>query len=283
MELVHVMDARQEVKSIKKALRVLTFLNAKGDSTVTEVARAIEVPRTTAYRLLETLASELYVEKQPHSDIYRLTSRVQTLSAGFGEEDLVIEVAKPLIAAFGATMQLPTALATPRGRDMVVRIATDFDAPIVIDRFVVGFTIPILRAPTGFCYLAHCDQFTKERIFTLSREQGIDAIQNGLDIDRFDYLLDRIRAEGFCDVRFREFREGGVAIPLVISDRVFGGIVMRYLKSAVKPQHVEREFAPRLRALGKDISEAFKARIRTEDALRRGDMSWPLGNAYAIA
>jgi IclR family mhp operon transcriptional activator len=250
---------------------------------VTDVARAIDVPRTTAYRLLETLAAEQYVEKQPHSDIYRLTSRVQALSAGFGEEDLVIEVAKPLIAAFGANMGLPTALATPRDHEMVVRIATDYDAPIVIDRFVVGFTIPILRAPTGFCYLAHCDQFTKERILSLSRDQGIHAVQDGLEVDRLDYLLDRIRAEGFCDVRFREFREGGVAIPLVISDRVVGGIVMRYLKSAIKPQHVEREFAPKLRALGEDISDAFRARVRTEDALRRREWSSPPEQAFAIA
>ena len=33
-----VMYERQEVKSLKKALRALTFLNCHGESTVTEVA-----------------------------------------------------------------------------------------------------------------------------------------------------------------------------------------------------------------------------------------------------
>ena len=62
------MDSRQEIKSLKKALRALTFMNQKGDATVTDVARAVGIPRTTAHRVLATLACESYVEKQPASD-----------------------------------------------------------------------------------------------------------------------------------------------------------------------------------------------------------------------
>lgn len=276
------MDESQEVKSLKKALRILTFMNVRGESTVTQVSKSIAVPRTTAYRLLETLASEGYVERQPHSDIYRLTSQVQKLSSGFGDDELVIEVAKPLIAAFGAAMRLPTALATPRGSDMVVRIATDHDAPIVIDRFVIGFAVPMLRAPTGFCYLAHCDEFTKEKVLALSRERGLEPSEMGFNSEHFDYLLGRIRSEGFYDMRFREYREAGVAIPLIISDRVFGGIVVRYVKSAVKPQHVEREFAPRLQALGEEIADAVRARMRAQvNYVNKGAVSQD--STYAIA
>ena len=277
------MDTRQEVKSLKKALRVLTFMNTTGESTVTQVAKSIEVPRTTAYRLLETLASEGYVERQPHSDIYRLTSLVQKLSAGFGEDDLVIEVAKPLIARFGAAIRLPIALATPRGSDMMVRIATDHDAPIVIDRFVIGFAVPMLRAPTGFCYLAHCDEFAKQKALALSRERGIGPDQMGFDLEHFEYLLGRIREEGFYDMRFREYREAGVAIPLIISDRVFGGLVMRYVKSAVKPQHVEREFAPRLRELGEEIAAAFTARRRDRERSVGVTQDRSIEHAFTIA
>ena len=82
------MDSRQEIKSLKKALRALTFMNQKGDATVTDVARAVGIPRTTAHRVLATLASEGYVEKQPPSDYYRITSRVQKLAQGFIFEDI---------------------------------------------------------------------------------------------------------------------------------------------------------------------------------------------------
>ena len=90
------MDSRQEIKSLKKALRALTFMNQKGDATVTDVARAVGIPRTTAHRVLATLASEGYVEKQPPSDYYRITSRVQKLAAGFQVEQQLLEVAKSL-------------------------------------------------------------------------------------------------------------------------------------------------------------------------------------------
>lgn len=270
------MDERQEVKSLKKALRILTFLNTSGESTVTSVAHAVNVPRTTAYRILETLGAEGYVERQSHSDIYRLTSLVQKLSAGFGDDDLLIEVAKPLIVNFGAAMRFPVSLATPRGKDMVVRIATDFDAPMVIDRFVIGFSVPMLRAPTGLCYLAHCDEFARERVIAQSKEAGIDLGSLGYEGSHLSYLLERIRSDGYFDMRFREYREAGVAIPLIISERVFGGVVMRYVKSAYKPQHVEREFVPKLLALGEEIAAAFKARVNREVQAGDGEIADPV-------
>ena len=39
------MDDRQEVKSLKKALRVLKVMNQKGDATVSDIAAEIGVPR----------------------------------------------------------------------------------------------------------------------------------------------------------------------------------------------------------------------------------------------
>ena len=42
-----IMDHRQEVKSLKKALRALVILNQRGEATVTDVAQAVGVPRPT--------------------------------------------------------------------------------------------------------------------------------------------------------------------------------------------------------------------------------------------
>ncbi len=246
---------------MKKALRALTFLNCNGESTVTEVACAIGVPRTTAYRLLETLASEGYVEKQPHSHIYRLTSLVQKLSSGFGDSDLVVEVAKPRVNRVGEAVRWPLALATPQGCEMVVRVATDHDTPLAIDRYYIGFRTPMLHAPSGLCYLAFCDEDKRASILEMAR--GADPMAQARyerDFD-LDYMLDQIRVQGFCHRRFAQYREGGLAVPLFADGRVVGGIVMRYTKSTMKAAQLEERYVPIVRELAADISRAYDRRL----------------------
>jgi IclR family mhp operon transcriptional activator len=257
------MDERQEVKSLKKALRALTFLNFNAEATVTEVASAIGVPRATSYRLLETLAAEGYVEKQEHSNIYRLTSLVQTLSSGFGDSALLIEVAKPLVTQVGQEVRWPMALATPVGSDMMARIVTDHDTPLAIDRYAIGFRVPMLHAPAGLCYLANCDESVRDSILEAAKqsEKTIGSLRNtdvGLEI-----YLDRIREQGFCHIRFAQYTEGGLAVPLMAGGRAVGGVVLRYVKSIFKAAQFEESFVPVLQKLAKDIAEAYDERSRS--------------------
>jgi IclR family mhp operon transcriptional activator len=256
-----IMHERQEVKSLKKALRALTFLNCNGESTVTEVAVAIGVPRTTSYRLLETLASEGYVEKQRHSNIYRLTSLVQKLSSGFGDSDLVVEVAKPRVIRVGEVVRWPLALATPQGCDMIVRVATDHDTPLAIDRYSIGFRTPMLHAPSGLCYLAFCDDDKRASILELARrDDPCSETRPERDLN-LGYMLDQIRDQGFCHRRFAQYREAGLAVPLIADGRVVGGIVMRYTKSTMKAAQLEERYVPIMRALAADISAAYDRRL----------------------
>ncbi len=255
------MDERQEIKSLKKALRALGFLNSHGESTVTEVATGIGVPRTTAFRLLETLACDGFIQKQEHSNLYRLTSKVLGLSSGFGDADLIVEVAKPLIQEMGQKIGWPLALATPRGQNMVVRIVTDYDTTLAIDRYAIGFTTPMLHAPSGLCYLAFSDDDVRDPIVKIARSAAVvpEILQNGGDY--FEYTLQQIRARGFSHIRFMEYREGGLAVPLVVGGRVVGGLVMRYIKSTLKTEQLESVYFPTLRQLTADISAAYEARI----------------------
>jgi IclR family mhp operon transcriptional activator len=216
--------------------------------------------------LLETLASEGYVEKQPHSHIYRLTSLVQKLSAGFGNADLVVEVAKPRINRLGRDLRWPFALATPQGCEMVVRVATDHDTPLAIDRYFIGFRTPMLHAPAGLCYLAFCEDDKRASIIdTARRADAAVGVNRDSDLD-IEYTLEMIRRQGFCHRRFAQYREGGLAVPLFADGRVVGGIVMRYTKSAMKAAQLEERYVPIVIKLADDISAAYDRRLKQDIA-----------------
>jgi IclR family mhp operon transcriptional activator len=274
------MDARHEVKSLKKALKALTFMNQRGDATVSDVAKAIGVPRPTSYRILETLASEGYVEKQEHSVFYRITSRVQGLAVGFQDEELLLEVSKPLIVELGRELGWPVTLLTPRGQKMVVRINTDFDSALALERWNIGFAVPMLHATSGYCYLAHCPAAEREevlshveeaevlapnylepgegRYLTITNDHGHLTRFNRHRNDELNLLIKHVRERGFCNIEFKNYREGNVGVPLVLEGKAIGGLVMRYIKSVMKnTDRIEKFYVPKLQKLAADIIEAY--------------------------
>lgn len=254
------MSERDEIKSLKKALRAITFLNQHGDVTATQVAQGIGVPRATSYRLLQTLLAAGYVDKLPNSDIYRLTSLVRQLAAGFRDEDLLIEIARPLLAEAQQELGWAIALSTPRGAEMVVRLNTDHDSPLALIRYGVGASLPILLSTCGYCYLAHCTAAERESIVDMTLQR--DDLRALVPFDRphVERLIADAQADGFCHLEFDHYREGNLGVPLLLAGRPVGGIVMRYIKSTLRNKDKLREiYAPRLQRLAREIAERHPA------------------------
>lgn len=90
------------IRALNRGLEVLTQLNRLERAAINTLAHVLELPRTTTYRILETLRLAGYVERDPHDDCYRPTVRVRALSDGFDAAAMVAHIAKPHLAALGA-------------------------------------------------------------------------------------------------------------------------------------------------------------------------------------
>src|SRR5258705_218035 len=51
------MESTRPIRALMRGLDALTFLNLRDGATVSEVAQEIRLPRTTVYRILETLCN----------------------------------------------------------------------------------------------------------------------------------------------------------------------------------------------------------------------------------
>src|SRR5665213_1932340 len=91
------MESTRPIRALMRGLDALTFLNLRDGATVSEVAHEIRLPRTTVYRILETLCNAGYVFRDAVDDRYRLTILVRALSAGFADESWLTQIAKPLM------------------------------------------------------------------------------------------------------------------------------------------------------------------------------------------
>ena len=95
-----------------RGLDALTVLNLRDGATVSEVAQEIHLPRTTVYRILETLCNAGFVFRDAADDRYRLTILVRALSDGFDDEAWVTQIAKPFINDLCHEIVWPVSIAT---------------------------------------------------------------------------------------------------------------------------------------------------------------------------
>jgi IclR family mhp operon transcriptional activator len=271
------MDERQEIRSLKKALNALCYMNQGGEATVAALAIAIGVPRTTAKRILETLAVEGYIEKSPNSRYYRLTSRVLLLSSGFQEESLLVETAEPKLTRLNKEIGWAVALATPRASEMIVRVTTDYDTPLVFNRHSVGYRVPMTFTTTGLCYLALCSEAERAALLEIARQ--IDDPRERLvhNVPRLEAIFAHIREHGFYSMAHPEYREANVGVPVRIYGRVVGGIVMRYIKSAMQPEKLLNHYIPLIKQVARDIQVECETRLndrsRSEAAFEGAEWS----------
>src|SRR5260370_33034701 len=113
-------DSTRPIRALNRGLDVLTELNRLERAAINTLAAAVGLPRTTTYRILETLRLAGYVVRDPDDDCYRPTIMVRALSDGFDDEAMVAHIAKPHLAAPGAPIRWPVRSATPAGATIIV-------------------------------------------------------------------------------------------------------------------------------------------------------------------
>jgi DNA-binding IclR family transcriptional regulator len=91
-------NKRNLVQSVSRSLRILEALGrSEKPQSLAEITAAVQLPKTTVHRLLETLHHEGYVEQNPVTRRLILSSKILGLAASFLGRLDVREVAGPLL------------------------------------------------------------------------------------------------------------------------------------------------------------------------------------------
>jgi DNA-binding IclR family transcriptional regulator len=160
-------ESTRPIRALNRGLEVLTELNRLERAAINTLANAVGLPRTTTYRILETLRLAGYVERDAHDDCYRPTIRVRALSDGFDDEAMVAHIAKPYLASLCASIVWPIAIATPAGGAMMIRETTDMQSPLALEQYGSGIRVPMLTSAAGRAYLAFCTAPQREALLEL--------------------------------------------------------------------------------------------------------------------
>ncbi len=256
------MESTRPIRALMRGFDALTVLNLRDGVTVSEVAQEIRLPRTTAYRILETLGNAGFVLRDPADDRYRLTRQVKQLSSGFTDEAWVRDIAAPSIAQLCEEIVWPVSVATRTGTVMTLRETTDHATPLAIERYSAGIRVPLLGSSAGRVFLAFCPPTECENLLDqLAQSKNDDdkpARAPRADLKR---MLADIRSEGYAALAQtrRTVEEINLSAPVLLEDRVLASLTVRFAASAMPLKAAVERFLPKLRRSAVTIAQAFKS------------------------
>jgi IclR family mhp operon transcriptional activator len=252
-------DSTRPIRALNRGLDVLTELNRLERAAINTLASAVDLPRTTTYRILETLRLAGYVERDPHDDCYRPTIRVRALSEGFDDEAMVAHIAKPHLAGLCSQIVWPVAIATPSGATMMIREATDHQSPLAIEHYGAGVRVPMLASAPGRAYLAFCATSQREALIDLLSRSSLPEDRLARNRQEVDRLINETRTQGYgMSQRARRVSEEvSLAVPLKVKDRIIAAVSVRYASTAVPLRVALDQFLPKMREIAAKIEAEF--------------------------
>jgi len=201
------------VQSIERAFAVLGALT-DGPIGVTEVAERVGLPKSTAARMLTSLAHEGAVEQVPGETRYRLGGRIETLATGLVATRSVVAVARPHLAELAASIGEAAGLSIPDEREVHYIDQVDTPNPVGI-RDWTGSRIPMHAVSSGLVFLAHrsgaaIERYLAEPLLALTPRTTTDP----------DVLRERLRAVALAGYAWvnDEFAEGISSVAAGIAD-----------------------------------------------------------------
>ena len=158
-------ESTRPIRALMRGLDALQVMNDQDGVTVSDVAAAIQLPRTTSYRILETLREAGYAYRDHSDERYRLTDKVAGLATTLEVTGRTAHQAALLLAEFAGQLGAPPLLAVRRDLSMVVLASAASSGRLAASTHAE----PLLAGALGLAWLAACP---REQRSTLLKAAG---------------------------------------------------------------------------------------------------------------
>lgn len=143
------------VEALDRGLRLLqVFGTVTGPATLSDLARAADLPRATARRILFTLAHGGFVTTD--GKLFTLTPHVLTLAGSFLQSNQVVTVLQPVLDRIASAAQEIASLALLDGDD-VVFVARSSPTRVFSAGLDIGYRLPAFCTSVGRVLLSRLD------------------------------------------------------------------------------------------------------------------------------
>ena len=256
------------IRSVMRTLEILEELNKNRVSSIRHLHLKTKLPKPTIVRALQTLLQAGYVTNDPRQAGYQVTSKVNSLSAGFHGDPLVVEVGRAQAIALTKKFTWPASIATIEKTTVVVRYSTISDSPNSPFHATVNMSLTLDKHALGLAYLAFCPKNEQE---ILMRALGHLNMLKGNALNEREILLkqslQRIHQQGFSErnPETEPRSSNTIAVPIIGENRVLGTLGLTYFRSAYNSFEATQKFVSTLQKAAKSISKNAQELVKLAD------------------
>src|SRR5215211_902123 len=235
------------VESLDRGLRLLqAFGSTSGPMTLSDLARAAELPRATARRILFTLAHGGFVSTD--GKLFALTPHVLTLAASYLRSSQVVTVLQPVLDRIASEAREISSLAVLDG-DEVVFIARGSPARVFSAGLDIGYRLPAFCTSVGRAMLGQFEDAELAKRLAAMRREAMTP-HTVTDPRKLLAAISTDRKKGFSLVdREAEPHFRSISVPVRRSDNVIvAAINMGAHVDRVSTAELIDRFLPLLRA-----------------------------------
>jgi len=201
-------DERYMVPGLARGLGMLAAFTAERPAlSLADLARAVGLTRSSAFRIAYTLAELGYLVRDETTKAYRLGPRVLGLGFAFLASIEIVEIAQPHLVALRDRTQCSAHLAVLDGAE-IVYVARHADQKALTSHIQVGSRLPAHATSMGRAILS---QLSPEDVRARFKDTSLEAFSKATATTLDDLIaqLARDRAQGY--VLSRSNFERGIA------------------------------------------------------------------------
>jgi len=238
------------VQPILKALKILEAIGEKGhDVTLTEIANGLKLPKTTAFRYLQTLSAAAFLRHDSEHDRYAIGPRVRMFAQADKSLHRLRRVAVPVMEQLGHAFNETVNLAIVSGFHVVYVEMIEANRPLRMQARI-GERHPINATALGKAILAFLPEAERAAI---------------LDGPLSEMTTRTIRSAGKLRRQLRDVQKNGYALEAGEAEEGLACIGVPILDEASYPLAALSLSAPERRLLG--VMDEAIAKLRDAAAI----------------
>lgn len=182
--------------SVKNAMRILRLFNRKQTELgLSDIARQIGVPKSTAHRLISSLVEEGFLSKNPRTGKYRLGLSLLTLGGVISTHREMYREAFPIVSRLVKEVNETAHICLLENDGVVYLFRKESDRK---NRLItsIGRKNPVHCTSEGLCILAYQDEKTIDRV--LSSPLYPFTERTLIDQEEIMEELASVREKGYC-------------------------------------------------------------------------------------
>lgn len=203
------------VAPVYKAIKVLEFVAESGrDVSLTEVANALGMPKTTVFRYLQTLSATMFLSHDAARDRYGVGLRFRSLARADNSMHRLRRVAVPVMRELNQTFNETINLAIESDGEIVYIEIMESTRTLRMQARV-GSRNPLHTTALGKAILAHLRE--NERDALLARRLSEQTYRSIVDSKILRRQLKEVRTRGYA-IEIGENEESAMCIGVAILD-----------------------------------------------------------------